>query len=60
VVIKDLKLAPINDFISPAHKEILAPDAINSVFNASYNQEMPNSIQFIDRILLENYILPDL
>jgi hypothetical protein len=44
VVIKDLELASINDFISPAYKEILAPDATNSAFNASHDQEMPNNI----------------
>jgi hypothetical protein len=36
-VIKDLELAPINDFVSPAHKEILAPDATNSAFNDSHD-----------------------
>jgi hypothetical protein len=36
-VVKDLELAPINDFVSPAHEEISAPDATNSVFNASHD-----------------------
>jgi hypothetical protein len=60
VVVKDLELAPINDFVSPAHEEVLAPNATNNIFNTSHDQEIPNSIQLIDRILSENYISPDL
>jgi hypothetical protein len=59
-VVKDLELAPINDFVSPAHEEISAPDATNSAFNASHDQEMPDSIQLMDRILSENRTSPDL